>query len=133
MRAHLDELDKVAAAILKDDFKGVVLLKGVVGSGKTTLVQACLKHLGLDIQATSPTFSVMHAYSESVFHYDFYMRDLKACLELGMLECLLEKGIHFVEWGDEKLEKILKKYDLAIKVVEIKTELTSRFYTIKIA
>ncbi|PUD77754.1 tRNA (adenosine(37)-N6)-threonylcarbamoyltransferase complex ATPase subunit type 1 TsaE, partial [Helicobacter pylori] len=37
------------------------------------------------------------------------------------------------EWGDEKLEKILKKYDLAIKVVEIKTESTSRFYTIKIA
>ncbi len=71
MRVRLDELDKVVAAILKDDFKGVVLLKGVVGSGKTTLVQACLKHLGLDIQATSPTFSLMHAYSESVFHYDF--------------------------------------------------------------
>lgn len=45
MRADLDELDKVAATILKDDFKGVVLLKGVVGSGKTTLAQACLKHL----------------------------------------------------------------------------------------
>lgn len=49
-----------------------------------------------------------------------------------MLECLLEKGIYFVEWGDEKLEKILKKYDLVIKVVEIKIELISCFYIIKI-
>lgn len=38
MRAYLDELDKVAAVILKDDFKGVVFLKGVVGSGKMILV-----------------------------------------------------------------------------------------------
>lgn len=74
----------------------------------------------------------MYVYSESVFYYDFYMCDLKVCLEFGMLECLLEKGIYFVEWGDEKLEKILKKYDLVIKVVEIKIELISCFYIIKI-
>ncbi|WP_241735452.1 tRNA (adenosine(37)-N6)-threonylcarbamoyltransferase complex ATPase subunit type 1 TsaE, partial [Helicobacter pylori] len=121
MRVHLDELDKVAAAILKDDFKGVVLLKGVVGSGKTTLVQACLKHLGLDIQATSPTFSLMHAYSESVFHYDFYMRDLEACLDLGMLECLLEKGIHFVFMGVENKGVVVErlKKDLQLNAQEI--------------
>lgn len=38
MRVYLDELDKVVVVILKDDFKGVVFLKGVVGSGKMILV-----------------------------------------------------------------------------------------------
>ncbi|AFI03747.1 hypothetical protein HCW_02330 [Helicobacter cetorum MIT 00-7128] len=131
IQANLNELDKIAHEILKDNFLGVVVLKGAVGSGKTTLVQACLKYLNLEVQVTSPTFSLMHAYSESVFHYDFYMRPLEECLKLGMLECLLEEGVHFVEWGDEFLEKILKKHDIPTKIVEISTNNDSRFYTIR--
>ena len=40
-------------------------------------------------------------------------------------------GVHFVEWGEEKLEKILKEYGFDILVVNIEKKEESREYTIE--
>ncbi len=109
---------------------GIVLLKGDLASGKTTLVQRFVKFLGVDVEATSPTFSVMNVYGDSVYHYDIYNEGTEKFIESGLLENLEKKGYHFIEWADEKLETILKAYGFEPIMIEIKSLKNKREYSI---
>ena len=109
---------------------GIVLLQGDLASGKTTLVQAFVKFLGLEVEATSPTFSVMNVYDEKVFHYDIYNEGTAKFIESGLLENLERKGYHFIEWADAKLVEILHAYGYAPIMIEIKLSGSSREYLI---
>lgn len=112
---------------------GIVLLKGNLASGKTTLVQSFVQFLGLDVAATSPTFSIMNSYDESVYHYDIYNEGTAKFIESGLLEHLETKGYHFIEWADEKLEKVLDAYGLEAIMIEIKPYENKREYIIHAA
>ncbi len=109
---------------------GIVLLKGDLASGKTTLVQRFVKFLGVDVEATSPTFSVMNVYGDSVYHYDIYNEGTEKFIESGLLENLEKRGYHFIEWADEKLETILKAYGFEPIMIEIKSLKNKREYSI---
>ena len=53
----------------------VIALHGDLGAGKTTLVQAICRGLGVTDEVTSPTFALVHEYtgaSVPVFHLDLY-------------------------------------------------------------
>ena len=82
----------------------IIILRGDLASGKTTLVKNYVKALGLDDLVTSPTFSLQSIYSNYIYHYDIYNKTLEEFIALGMLEEFERNGIHFVEWGDEKLQ-----------------------------
>ena len=109
-RLKLDELDT-----LVDD----VILKGDLASGKTTFVKEMVKKLGVSEDVTSPTFSLQQRYGEKLFHYDIYNHGLEHFMSLGMLEELDKEGLHFVEWGDSELEKILESAGMDMLVIEI--------------
>jgi tRNA threonylcarbamoyladenosine biosynthesis protein TsaE len=47
-----------------------------------------------------------------------------------MIEEFEAEGVHFVEWGDEKLEDILKDYGFQVVLVEIRKNDDKRLYTI---
>ncbi|MDR1285265.1 MAG: tRNA (adenosine(37)-N6)-threonylcarbamoyltransferase complex ATPase subunit type 1 TsaE [Campylobacteraceae bacterium] len=99
---------------------GIVLLRGDLASGKTTLVKHIATLYGIKKEAvSSPTFSVMNRYSSDFFHYDIYQKGVRGIMENGLLENLQQNGYHFVEWGDEELEAVLKRYALPYIVVEI--------------
>lgn len=115
---------------LLDNKNIVVLLRGDLASGKTTLVKEYVKGLGLDDKVTSPTFSLQSIYSDNIYHYDIYNKTLDEFVALGMLEEFEKDGIHFVEWGDTKLETILKKYGFEVCVVDIKKLENAREYII---
>ena len=51
-------------------------------------------------------------------------------ISLGMLEEFEKEGIHFVEWGDEKLENILKDYGYNVILIEIEKKENKRLYKI---
>jgi len=104
----LDELNTLVQDVIREFPNGVVILKGDLAAGKTTFVKAIAKELGYEEDVTSPTFSLQQCYGDSIFHYDIYNHGIEHFISLGMLEELDKKGLHFVEWGDEKLEKILK-------------------------
>ncbi|RXK14348.1 tRNA (adenosine(37)-N6)-threonylcarbamoyltransferase complex ATPase subunit type 1 TsaE [Halarcobacter mediterraneus] len=108
----------------------IVILKGDLASGKTTFVKHFVKYLNLEDIVTSPTFSIQSIYSEKVFHYDIYNKSLEEFISLGLLEEFEKEGIHFVEWGDEKLEKLLKSYGFDVFVLEIKKDKDKRQYII---
>jgi tRNA threonylcarbamoyladenosine biosynthesis protein TsaE len=109
----------------------VVLLRGDLASGKTTLVKKYVQNIGCDDLVTSPTFSLQSCYGNNIFHYDVYNKTLGDFVSLGMLEEFEKEGIHFVEWGDEKLEKILDDYGFQHINVTIKKLDKLREYTIE--
>ena len=115
---------------LLDGENCVVILRGDLASGKTTLVKNYVEAVGLDDLVTSPTFSLQAIYSDKIFHYDVYNKTLVEFISLGMLEEFEKEGIHFVEWGDEKLEEILNDYGYKVILVEIKKKDNKRQYTI---
>ena len=113
---------------------GVVILKGDLAAGKTTLVKAVVKALGGSDEVTSPTFSLQQVYSNNIYHYDLYNHGLEHFISLGMLEELDKEGLHFVEWGDDELIEILQNAEIPTTVIEIlKTNDDSREYRIEYA
>ncbi|MFA5453734.1 MAG: tRNA (adenosine(37)-N6)-threonylcarbamoyltransferase complex ATPase subunit type 1 TsaE [Sulfurimonas sp.] len=115
----LDELDTMLEYIAKDFSSGVVVLRGDLAAGKTTFVKKMVKYLGVDEEVTSPTFSLQHCYGEKIFHYDMYNHGLEHFISLGMLEELERDGLHFVEWGDDELVKILNSAEIKTMVIDI--------------
>ena len=109
----------------------IVLLRGDLASGKTTLVANFVQSLGEDQLVTSPTFSLQRSYGDRLFHYDLYNKTLEEFIALGMLEELEKEGIHFVEWGSETLEEILKEYQFSYITVTIEKKEKQREYTIE--
>lgn len=80
----------------------VVLVRGELGSGKTTLVRGAAKALGVADPVTSPTFSIGHRYqgaSVNISHLDLYRLSDLDSEEPAFLEDYLGPGrIAFVEW-----------------------------------
>jgi tRNA threonylcarbamoyladenosine biosynthesis protein TsaE len=98
--AETEALGAELAARLSDG--DVVLLKGELGSGKTTLVRGAARALGVTDPITSPTFSIGHRYrgeAVTVSHLDLYRLAALGAEEPGLLDDYLGAGrIAFVEW-----------------------------------
>lgn len=93
---------ELAAALRAGD---VVLVRGELGSGKTTLVRGAARALGVTDPVTSPTFAVGHRYRGSevtVSHLDLYRLAGLREEEPELLEDYLGADrIAFVEWPEE--------------------------------
>ena len=83
----------------------VVLVRGELGAGKTTLVRGAARALGVTDPVTSPTFGIGHRYRGSqvtVAHLDLYRLAGLEHEAPGLLEdYLTADSIAFVEWPQE--------------------------------
>jgi tRNA threonylcarbamoyl adenosine modification protein YjeE len=80
----------------------LVLLKGELGAGKTTLVRGMAKGSGSAAPVASPTFQLVRVYPGRVqlAHVDLYrLENGEEVRDLG-LEELLDQGAVVVEWGE---------------------------------
>ncbi len=128
----LDRLEELCAQIAGElPGGGIVILRGDLSSGKTTLTQAFARYLGMEDAVTSPTFSLQQMYGDKLYHYDLYNYGFEKFLSLGMMEELEKPGYHLVEWGDDTLVGWLKRSDLDTVIVKItKCGETSRCYEV---
>ena len=81
----------------------VVLLRGGLGSGKTTLVQGLAYGLGIREPVTSPTFTLVHEYRGLVplIHLDPYrLENPVEVAALGFDELLERPAALVVEWSE---------------------------------
>jgi tRNA threonylcarbamoyladenosine biosynthesis protein TsaE len=83
----------------------VVLVRGELGSGKTTLVRGAARALGVRDPITSPTFSIGHRYTApgvTVSHLDLYRLAGLEHEDPALLADYLGPGrIAFVEWPED--------------------------------
>ena len=128
----LDEINLLIKELISfiNNEDTIVILRGDLASGKTTLVKNFVKYKGFDDLVTSPTFSLQSIYSNNIYHYDIYNKTLEEFISLGMLEEFEKEGIHFVEWGDEKLQNLLTEYGYRVILVEIQKSDNKRQYKI---
>ena len=105
MSYSLSELSQVAGALLKAyGQKPIWAFQAPMGAGKTTLIAAICKEMGITDHVTSPTFAIMNEYDVAgklVFHMDWYrLQDEKEALRAGV-EAALEQADHcFIEWPE---------------------------------
>ena len=96
----------------------LLVLRGDLGTGKTTLVKGIAQALDAaePEEVTSPTFTLLHEYDGTregqpvkLFHIDVYRLEGERQLEtLGLDELLTPDALVLVEWG-EKFKSIKKK------------------------
>lgn len=101
---------RLAAALARAVAPGdLVVLTGALGAGKTFLVRAVCRALGLDARTsvTSPTFTLAHEYATvpPVLHADLYRLETPADVAaLGLVEQRDDGRVLFVEWGGPYVE-----------------------------
>ncbi len=96
----------------------LLLLRGELGTGKTTLVKGIAQALEAaePDEVTSPTFTLIHEYDGSrngkpvkLYHLDVYRLESERQLEtLGIDDLLTPDALVVVEWG-EKFKSIRKR------------------------
>ena len=85
----------------------LVLLRGDLGAGKTTIVKGIAEAFAAASQedVTSPTFTLVHEYrgpEVNLFHIDLYRVDTPRELEtLGLDDLFSGNSILLIEWGDK--------------------------------
>ena len=83
----------------------ILLFRGEVGAGKTTLIKAIAKGLGVQSATASPTFALVHRYQGTrgpVFHVDCYrLRTPDEAQELDWERLLRDGDALLIEWPDQ--------------------------------
>lgn len=84
--------------------RGVVLLIGNLGAGKTTLAKGLAKGRGAadPDDVSSPTFTLIHEYGGGrVYHIDLYRLDeARQVATLGLEEIFEKDALVLIEWGE---------------------------------
>ncbi|MEM6964921.1 MAG: tRNA (adenosine(37)-N6)-threonylcarbamoyltransferase complex ATPase subunit type 1 TsaE [Bacteroidota bacterium] len=105
------ELEDVVKALLKFAAgKKKMMFYGEIGAGKTTFIQAMCKHLGVQENVVSPTFSLVNQYTYQdsvakkvhlVHHMDLYrLKHEHEALDIGVEDYLYDEHYCFVEWAE---------------------------------
>lgn len=110
-----------------------IALYGDLGAGKTTLVQAFCRFLGVEDSPASPTFSLVNEYAYRdaagntalVHHLDLYrLKNIEEALDIGIEEILYDPWYCFIEWP-QVIEPLLP--DDAVKIqIDILSETDRR-------
>jgi tRNA threonylcarbamoyladenosine biosynthesis protein TsaE len=99
----------------------VVLLRGELGAGKTTLVKGIAEEFqaAASEDVTSPTFTLIHEYRGpgiSIYHIDLYRVDTQRQLEtLGIDDLFAPDSLLLIEWG-EKFSRFERECDVEISL-----------------
>jgi tRNA threonylcarbamoyladenosine biosynthesis protein TsaE len=99
----------------------LVLLRGDLGAGKTTLVKGIAAgfEAAEEEDVTSPTFTLVHEYRgprANLYHVDLYRVDTQRELEtLGLDDLRDGNSVLLIEWG-EKFPRLQRERDVEISL-----------------
>ena len=122
--AETIEVGRSLAALLKTP--QLLLLRGDLGAGKTTLVKGIAQALEAadPDEVTSPTFTLLHEYdgtwegrSVRLYHLDVYRLESERQLAtLGLEEIFADDALVLIEWG-EKFRSLSRQATGEVEIV----------------
>lgn len=100
----------------------ILCFSGDIGAGKTTIIRAMLRALGIQCAIKSPTFSLVESYDCNEFmvhHFDLYRIHHEDELEyIGFRDFFTEHNICCIEWAEhagQSLPAVDIRFKLNIK------------------
>lgn len=121
----LQDIEQIAKKIVTLSKHKVILFEGEMGAGKTTLIQAIARHLGVVQAMSSPTFSLVNEYEyddKLLYHFDlFRIKDIDEAYGIGIEEYLDSGNFCFIEWPDKIMSILLDYHSVVLEVVDPET------------
>ena len=107
----LGEIDDVAQSLMKKfGSKSVWAFHAPMGAGKTTLITALCKILGVQDRVNSPTFAIMNEYQglgKVIYHMDWYRLENDGEARRAGVEMAMEDSdFCFIEWPEKAINLI---------------------------
>jgi tRNA threonylcarbamoyladenosine biosynthesis protein TsaE len=112
--------------------RGVVLLIGNLGAGKTTLAKGIAEGRGAASpdDVASPTYTLIHEYGDParVYHIDLYRLDeARQAAAIGLEELFERDALVLIEWGErfpelmpaERAEIRMRRIDGDIREIKV--------------
>lgn len=125
---ELNEVVEVVVAATKKS--NIVVFRGELGAGKTTLIKNICNFLQVIDEVNSPTFSIVNEYEtetgKRLFHFDFYrLNEEEEALDIGVEDYFYSNNLCLIEWPS-KIESLLpeNRIEVEIAVVGEKREFT---------
>ena len=102
----LDQTDQIATQLVKKyATKPVWIFQAPMGAGKTTLIAAIGRALGIQQAMSSPTFSIMNEYEvdgKLIYHMDWFRLESEAEARQAGVEAVMEAAdLSLVEWPEK--------------------------------
>lgn len=127
---QLEDAAQIAQELLEaaGDLK-VWSFQGSMGAGKTTLIAALCKAMGVTDAISSPTYGLVHEYrsrgAQRIYHFDFYrIQSLQEAFEMGAEDYFFSGNYCFIEWP-ERIADLLpdQVFRLRIDIFEQSTRI----------
>ena len=106
------DAEEVARFILQSHAEArIFAFTGDLGAGKTTLIKALCKVLGVADQTSSPSFAIVNEYrtgaGDPLYHFDLYRLKAEEELEgIGFDEYVDSGARCFIEWPELAFERL---------------------------
>ena len=116
----LGQMDEIAQSLMKKfGTKSVWAFHAPMGAGKTTLITALCKILGVQDRVNSPTFAIMNEYQglgKVIYHMDWYRLENDGEARRAGVEMAMEDSDYcFIEWP-EKAINLIPSHALHIEI-----------------
>ena len=116
----LDQVDQIAADLVNQfAAKHVWVFQAEMGAGKTTLIAAIGRAMGIQQAMSSPTFSIMNEYEikgKLIYHMDWYRLENEAEARQAGVEAAMDQAdLSLVEWP-EKASNLVPEDALFLKI-----------------
>ncbi len=106
------DLQEIAELLVKESADcNLILLKGELGTGKTTLTKFICNLLNVKDEVSSPTFSLINQYEtesgKKVYHFDLYrLEGIEEAFDIGCEEYFNSGELCLIEWPEVAMEII---------------------------
>jgi tRNA threonylcarbamoyladenosine biosynthesis protein TsaE len=121
MEYDIADIDKAAEYVIASAKAKTLLFNAPMGSGKTTLIAAICKKLGVVDPITSPTYSIVNEYeglNNIIYHFDLYrLQSIDELYDIGAEEYLYSDALKLIEWPELAMPMI-SDYQ-AVEIIQI--------------